>query len=90
MDIDHAGRQFICYDQDGINDLVTSGVLTQAEAGSIIAQAEIDAVLKAREARYKAETDGMYLAAQYSGDAADMQAWKDAVAQIKLDLPKPI
>lgn len=90
MDFEKNGKKYNNFDMDGISELVTRGELTQAEADSIIKQAEIDAVLKAREARYKAETDSLYLAAQYSGDAAELQSWKDAVAQIKLDLQKPV
>jgi hypothetical protein len=44
-------------------------------------------VEKARRARYQAETDGMFFAAQR--DNGDLTAWKAAVDQIKADLPYP-
>jgi hypothetical protein len=45
------------------------------------------AVEAARRARYQAETDGMFFAAQRDGSSLD--AWKAAVDQIKADLPYP-
>jgi chlorite dismutase len=45
------------------------------------------AVESARRARYQAETDGLFFAAQRDGEQLD--AWKAAVDQIKADLPYP-
>ena len=45
------------------------------------------AVEAARRARYQAETDGLFFAAQRDGTPLD--AWKAAVDQIKADLPYP-
>jgi hypothetical protein len=45
------------------------------------------AVEAARRARYQAETDGLFFAAQR--EASDLTAWKAAVDQIKADLPYP-
>jgi hypothetical protein len=45
------------------------------------------AVEAARRARYQAETDGMFFAAQREG--GDLTAWQAAVDQIKADLPYP-
>ena len=45
------------------------------------------AVESARRARYQAETDGVFFAAQRDGEPLD--AWKAAVDQIKADLPYP-
>jgi hypothetical protein len=45
------------------------------------------AVEEARRARYQAETDGMFFAAQRDGTPLD--DWKAAVDQIKADLPYP-
>jgi len=45
------------------------------------------AVEEARRARYQAETDGMFFAAQREG--APLDDWKAAVDQIKADLPYP-
>jgi hypothetical protein len=45
------------------------------------------AVEAARRARYQAETDGMFFAAQRDG--APLDDWKAAVDQIKADLPYP-
>ena len=45
------------------------------------------AVESARRARYQAETDGVFFAAQRDG--GDLTAWKAAVDQIKVELPYP-
>jgi len=45
------------------------------------------AVEAARRARYQAETDGLFFAAQREG--GDLTAWQAAVDQIKADLPYP-
>jgi hypothetical protein len=45
------------------------------------------AVEAARRARYQAETDGMFFAAQREG--GDLTAWKAAVNQIKAELSYP-
>jgi hypothetical protein len=45
------------------------------------------AVEAARRARYQAETDGMFFAAQRDG--TPLTAWQAAVDQIKADLPYP-
>jgi hypothetical protein len=50
-------------------------------------QQQHDAVEAARRARYQAETDGMFFAAQRDG--APLDSWKAAVDQIKADLPYP-
>jgi hypothetical protein len=41
----------------------------------------------ARRARYQAETDGVFFAAQRDG--GDLTAWQAAVDQIKAELPYP-
>jgi hypothetical protein len=48
---------------------------------------EVDQVEAARRARYQAETDGLFFAAQR--EDGDLTAWKAAVDQIKADLPYP-
>jgi len=48
---------------------------------------EYAAVESARRARYQAQTDGLYFAAQREG--GDLTAWQAAVDQIKADLPYP-
>jgi hypothetical protein len=48
---------------------------------------EHERVEAARRARYQAETDGMFFAAQREG--GELTAWKAAVDQIKADLPYP-
>lgn len=50
-------------------------------------QLEYAAVEAARRARYQAETDGLFFAAQREG--GDLIAWQSAVDQIKADLPYP-
>jgi hypothetical protein len=45
------------------------------------------AVEQARRARYQAETDGMFFAAQREG--GDLSAWQAACDQIKAELPYP-
>jgi len=44
-------------------------------------------VQAARRARYQAETDGLFFAAQREG--GDLTAWQAAVDAIKADLPYP-
>jgi hypothetical protein len=48
---------------------------------------EYAAVEAARRARYQAETDGLFFAAQREGGG--LTAWQTAVDQIKADLPYP-
>ena len=48
---------------------------------------EVARIAAARRARYQAETDGMFFAAQRDGSPLD--AWQAAVDQIKADLPYP-
>jgi len=50
-------------------------------------QREYAAVEAQRRARYQAETDGMFFAAQRNGD--NLTAWIAAVDAIKADLPYP-
>jgi hypothetical protein len=50
-------------------------------------QLEYAAVEAARRARYQAETDGLFFAAQREGTPLD--DWQAAVDQIKADLPYP-
>lgn len=50
-------------------------------------QREYAAVEAARRARYQAETDGLFFAAQREG--SDLTAWQAAVDAIKADLPYP-
>jgi hypothetical protein len=50
-------------------------------------QLEYAAVQAARRARYQAETDGLFFAAQREG--GDLTAWQAAVEQIKAELPYP-
>jgi hypothetical protein len=50
-------------------------------------QLEINRIEAERRARYQAETDGMFFAAQREG--GDLTAWQAAVAKIKTDLPYP-
>jgi hypothetical protein len=74
--------------------------LTWLSEGAAPSQAELDAawpqvqydrdhaeVEAARRARYQAETDGMFFAAQRDG--GDLTAWIAAVDAIKADLPYP-
>ena len=48
---------------------------------------EVARIAAERRARYQAETDGMFFAAQRDG--APLDDWKAAVDQIKTDLPYP-
>ena len=54
---------------------------------SVVYELEYAAVEAARRARYQAETDGLFFAAQRNG--GDLTAWQAAVDQIKADLPYP-
>jgi hypothetical protein len=90
---DYPGRQW----QINANDYDT---LTFFDDEPVPTKAELDAkwpavkharaihdVEAARRARYQAETDGIFFAAQRDG--GDLTAWKAAVDQIKADLPYP-
>jgi len=48
---------------------------------------EYAAVESARRARYQAETDGLFFAAQREG--GDLSVWQAAVDAVKADLPYP-
>jgi hypothetical protein len=75
----------------GLTWLDDSPVPTQAELDAAWPQVQYDReyeqVEAARRARYQAETDGMFFAAQRDG--GDLTAWQAAVDQIKADLPYP-
>jgi hypothetical protein len=64
---------------------------TQSELDAAWPQVQYDreyaAVEAARRARYQAETDGLFFAAQRDG--GDLTAWTAAVDAIKADLPYP-
>ena len=64
---------------------------SQAELDAAWAQVQYErdraAVEQARRARYQAETDGMFFAAQREG--GDLSAWQASVDAIKADLPYP-
>lgn len=64
---------------------------TKAECDAAWPEIEYDlayaSVLGQRRARYQAETDGMFFAAQREG--GDLTAWAAAVDAIKAELPYP-
>lgn len=64
---------------------------TKAECDAAWPQLNYDmeyaAVERARRARYEAETDGMFFAAQRDG--GDLSTWIAAVDEIKSELPYP-
>jgi hypothetical protein len=78
-------------DYAGLTWLDDSPVPTKAECDASWAQVQYDrdhaAVEAARRARYQAETDGMFFAAQRDG--GDLTEWTAAVDAIKADLPYP-
>lgn len=61
----------------------------KAEANAGLAQINRDDAIAKRQSRYRVESDPMYLEAQYTGEATDLQAWRDKVAQIKSEIPLP-
>jgi len=77
---------------EGLTWLSDSPKPSQAELDRAWPQVQYDreyaAVEAQRRARYQAETDGMFFAAQRDGD--DLTAWVAAVDQIKADLPYPV
>jgi hypothetical protein len=79
-------------DYAGLTWLDDSPKPTQAELDAAWPQVQYDReyaqVEAQRRARYQAETDGMFFAAQRDGD--DLTAWVAAVDQIKADLPYPV
>jgi hypothetical protein len=78
-------------DYAGLTWLDDSEMPTQAELDAAWPQVQYDreyaAVEAQRRARYQAETDGMFFAAQRDG--GDLTAWQAAVDAIKADLPYP-
>jgi hypothetical protein len=50
---------------------------------------ELARIRAARQARYQAETDPMFMKVQRDQDGITLDDWKAAVAQIKADLPYP-
>jgi hypothetical protein len=50
---------------------------------------EIADIRAARHSRYLAETDPMFMKVQRDEDGLTLDDWKQAVAQIKADLPYP-
>jgi hypothetical protein len=78
-------------DYAGLTWLDDSEMPTQAELDAAWPQVQYEreyaAVEAQRRARYQAETDGMFFAAQRDGDPLD--DWKAAVDAIKADLPYP-
>ena len=78
-------------DYSGLTWLDDSPKPTQAELDAAWPQVQYDneyaQVKEARRARYQAETDGMFFAAQRDG--GDLTEWEAAVAAIKADLPYP-
>ena len=55
---------------------------TQSYATSLIISA-----LALRRSRYLVESDPLYMEWQYDQTPGSEQSWRDAVAQIKLDIP---
>jgi len=78
-------------DYDGLTWLDKSPKPTQAELDAAWPQVQYDreyaAVEAQRRARYQAETDGMFFAAQRDG--GDLTEWTAAVDAIKAELPYP-
>jgi len=78
-------------DYAGLTWLDDSPVPTQAELDAAWPQVQYErgyaAVEAQRRARYQAETDGMFFAAQRDGD--DLTEWTAAVDQIKAQHPYP-
>jgi hypothetical protein len=50
---------------------------------------QLAAVKAARQARYQAETDPMYMKVQRAEDGITLEDWKAAVNAIRADLPEP-
>jgi hypothetical protein len=78
-------------DYAGLTWLDDSPVPTQAECDAAWPQVQYDReyaqVEAQRRARYQAETDGMFFAAQREN--GDLTEWTAAVDAIKADLPYP-
>jgi hypothetical protein len=87
------GAQFTLNGDDyaGLTWLDDSPVPTQAELDAAWPQVQYEReyaqVEAQRRARYQAETDGMFFAAQRDG--GDLTEWVAAVDAIKADLPYP-
>ena len=90
---EYAGREWAINDNDYSTLVMLDGGSkpTKATLDSKWAQVEyansVHIVEAARRARYQAETDGIFFAAQRDG--SDLTAWTAAVDRIKADLPYP-
>lgn len=76
---------------EGLTWLDETAKPSQAELDAAWPQVQYErdrtAVEQARRARYQAETDGMFFAAQRDG--GDLTEWQAAVDAIKAELPYP-
>jgi len=70
----------------------TSPKPTREQLDALVADVDYEkkyeAVELERRARYQAETDGLFFAAQREG--GDLAAWQQAVDAIKAELPYPV
>lgn len=66
----------------GMNDEQMESVLRQKEY-------EESQYIAQREAAYKAESDPLYMEAQFDGTPESLQIWRDKVAEIKTRYPVP-
>lgn len=65
--------------------------MDEEQIESVLRQKEYEAsqYIAKREAAYKAESDPLYMEAQFDGTPESLQIWRDKVAEIKTRYPAP-
>lgn len=83
----YGGKRFINFDLD--SDEFKALNIDEETKRSIINKAQLDAIIASRQAAYKAESDPLFMEAQYDGTPELHQKWQDKVAEIKARYPLP-
>ncbi len=85
---------FIVNNKRYINFDITSDAfkaldISESEKAIIIENAQKESAKVKRQAAYKAESDPLYMEAQFDGTPETLQKWRDKVAEIKARYPLP-
>ena len=83
----HNNVEFINYDINS-KEFIDLEIPESVKA-TAIQKANFDLVTKKRQAAYKAESDPLYMEAQFDGTPESHQKWQDKVAEIKARYPLP-
>lgn len=63
--------------------------INEDKKADIIKNAQNESTIVKRQAAYKAESDPLYMEAQFDGTPESLQVWQDKVAEIKARYPLP-